>query len=101
MGVGIEMIILAILLVGGGFFIYWIAFRGPSRIRFVDFTKPGMRPRRLAVLSALLFLLIVVALTFEFCSEQQHRMDKNTYKDNSLDNVGKGENEPGADDQSK
>lgn len=102
MGVGIEVIILLILLVGGGFFIYWIAFRGSSGIRLADFTKPGMRMRRLGVLSALVILLIAVVLTLEFCSEQKNRMDKNSYEDNSLDNTGKGENEPnGQDDQSK
>ncbi|MGA0557945.1 hypothetical protein ACO2Q8_14905 [Larkinella sp. VNQ87] len=99
MGVGIEMIFFVLLLAAGGFIIYRMGFRGKSRLRRSDFTRPGSGPLRVATITAAVALIVAIALTLEFCSEQQNRMDKNTHEDSSLDNVGKGENEPGAGDE--
>jgi uncharacterized membrane protein len=98
MGVGIEMIFFLGLFLFAAFIVYRLVFSKRSKIRLSDFTQPGSTLLRWTTISVGVLLIILVALTLEFCSEQQHRMDKNTHEDNALDNVGKGENEADDDD---
>ncbi|MGV3558383.1 hypothetical protein [Larkinella arboricola] len=91
MGVGLEMIFFLVVLVAGGYLIYRVAFR--KKTGDPDVGRPASRTMRLATISAGVGLIIVIALTLEFCHNQGDRMDKNTHEDNSLDNTGKGENE--------
>ncbi len=85
------IVALLLMLVAGGYIIYRAVIRGKTSGPGLD--KPASKPMRLATISAGVGLIIVIALTLEFCQEQNNRMDKNTHEDNSLDNVGKGENE--------
>ncbi|MFC5408337.1 hypothetical protein ACFPMF_03395 [Larkinella bovis] len=93
MGVGLEMIFFLGLLVVGAYLIYRVAFKGRRRLQADDFKGPRATTRRWATIAAGVLLVIVIALTLEFCREQQHRMEKNTHENNAQDNIGKGENE--------
>lgn len=92
MGLGIEMIIILLLIALGGFVVYWVVGRRKN-VKFSALSRREATMLRWTTLVVGVLLILLVSLTLEFCSEQQHKMDKNTREDNSLDNVGKGENE--------
>lgn len=93
MGVGIELLFFVALLLVAGYIIYRVVSRGRQEVSSSDGTRADSKPMRLALFSAGIGLIIVIALTVEFCQEKNDLMDKNTSKDNSVDNIGKGENE--------
>ena len=93
MGIGIEVIIILILIALGAFVVYWATMSRRKKIKFSDLSRRDSSLLRWTTIAAGVLLILLVTLTLEFCSEQQHKMDKNTRKDNSLDNVGKRENE--------
>jgi heme/copper-type cytochrome/quinol oxidase subunit 2 len=93
MGVGIEIIIILVLLAFGGTVVYWAVAGRRKKDKFPPMSRHDSSRLRWATIVAGVLLILVIALTLEFCSEQKQRMDKNTHEDNSLDNVGKGENE--------
>ncbi|WP_234733613.1 hypothetical protein [Tellurirhabdus bombi] len=85
----IVLSIIAALVLFSGYLIYRIVFKKeyPNQ---TNRRVPWLQGVALGV-SAL--LIVLLAINLEFCSQQKNRMDKNTTKDNGLDNIGKEENE--------
>lgn len=85
-------LIFAVALVGlGGWVIFRYLIKGRTAAENPD--RRQTAPLRLIIPGVGLLLIILIGINLEFCSEQRNRMDANTTRDNSLDNVGKDENE--------
>jgi uncharacterized membrane protein len=89
MGVGIELFIIAPLVFFSLYLIYRLVFK--KKYQGQDDRRASFVQWAALVVSVL--LIVALAINLEFCSQQKNRMDKNKTDDNSLDNIGKEENE--------
>ncbi|WP_266364661.1 hypothetical protein [Tellurirhabdus rosea] len=94
MGFGFELVLFVLVIL---LFLGFIIFRYSRKGAMAAPTNRD--PRGTAFLRWLLpalgvGLVALIAINLQFCHQQQNtRMEKNTRENNSLDNVGKGENE--------